>query len=606
MCHINVRIKLFLFAVFALVTTQTALAFPTGGGGCYFCSPYTFGGSTITFDLSSNDENNLAPVTFNFIEDPTNPGTGRLCLSGKIHATIVDGTGSGEATYDLLGADGSDRGVCYSNVTQSCSSISSANVGACSAEKCTYTVPTLEQAELDGTLTTLLDGRFKVDTSLPTSGPYAACTPGSTTNVCDFEVGFGFGANPVPADFFPETTTLNGDTVGANVSLYANEVCIECLPNDLGIIPGSISIKSKSETLRACEALAVKSDWCNDLQSLTGPNCIGDPSNPPIGGMNTAMGDFQNQDVSGAACVSDVASLTTLAACPTEVAIAGCGDGPGYITYPATYEQTSCGGVDGELFTYSSAQGSGSNTVNMAAIGANPDAPGYTGDNTLPPVLPSWTAIVSTPDNQVNIWDFSGTDLFRVAYIHARNNNDQVTGSIDPNTILGGSGADVLNGHDGNDVLQGGDNADQLFGDNGDDMLLGYNCTGPNANCSTFSNNGSDDDVLNGGDGNDCLDGGRGSDTATGGAGNDAFVLFGNVGNDTITDLSVSEDVVVDLTGSAAASWVQGKRGAPNVCEITTGGNSTTVTGISSKSNCESITIVNTLPAQCAGHPSSF
>jgi hypothetical protein len=620
MGYLATHIRLFFLAALTFLVIPSALAFPTGGGGCYFCSPYTFGGSTITFDLTSNDENDLAPITFNFLEDSANPGTGKLCLSGKIRATIVDDTGSGEATYDLLGADGTNRGVCYHNVTQAWDDIlddDGSLFGSCSGQKVTYTIPALET--FDATeLSALLDGRFKIDKSLLMTGPYAVCATSSPTNVCNFEVGFGFAGDPAPADFFPATTTLNGDTVVANVVLYANEVCVECGFGNFGLDSDSLALKSKSDTIRACEALSIKTDWCNDLQSLGDPSCIGDgdASNPPLGGMNTAMGDFQNQDVSGAVCITDIQDLKTLASCDSEVAIAGCGDGPGFIIYPATFEGTSCSisGNDAEMYSYSSAQGGGTSEVNLVAIGANSDAPGYAGDNTLPPVLAGWTAVVSTPDNQVNIWDFSGTDMHRVAYIHTRNNDDVVTGSLGTDNILGGSGADILNGNDGDDVLQGGDNSDELYGDNGNDLLLGYACEGPNANCSLFNNNGSEDDILGGGDGNDCLDGGRGNDSVTGGNGNDAFVLFGNTGSDTVTDYTQGEDVFVDMVGNASASWVKGSKrdGIPNVCKVTTGGNNaSTVEGINSMTSCNNITIVDVtdggaMPAQCAAHAYNF
>lgn len=613
----TMRISIFTFAVSTLLTSFSAFAFPTGGGGCYFCSPYTFGGSTITFDLTSNDQNDLAPITFNFLEDSTNPGTGKLCLSGKIRATIVEGTTTGEATYDLLGADYTNRGVCYENVTQTCTPIPGATVGTCSADKCTYTVPALNAVNVN--IAELLDGRFTVDTNLPVTGPYGAClddgdpnTPHNPPKICDFEVGFNFDGT-IPANFFPATTTLNDDIVDANIVLYANEVCVECTPEALGEISGTIALRSKSDKLRACEALVIKTDWCNDLQSSTGPNCIGDQNNPPIGGMNTAMGDFQIQDASSAICISDLADLKTLPTCDTEIAIAACGDGPGYLTYPESYELTSCVGNDGEIFYFSPAEGGGSATVNIAAIGANPDAPGYPGDNTIPQILAGWTAIISTPDNQVNIWKFSGSDMYRVAFIHGRNGNDNIDGSLGSDTIMGGSGADVITGNDGNDVLQGGDNADQLSGNNGNDLLLGYECNGPNANCSSFSNNGSDNDILNGNDGNDCLDGGRGNDTVTGGAGSDAFVLFGNPDSDTITDFSnLDGDVIVDLTGSgASAVWEQGKRGAPSVCEVSAGGNNVTIIESISKGDCEAITVLDpnagdALPSQCTGHPYTF
>ena len=619
-----------VFAVLALLGTQTVSAFPTGGGGCFFCSPYNLGGSTITFNLVSNDANGLAPITFNFLQDPIqdplnepNEKNGRLCLSGKIHATIVSDAGTGEAVYDLLGSDGSNRGVCYENVTQDCVENTNANVGpSCSQDKCTYTVPALGDVT---DVSLLLDGRFKVDLDLPVSGPYdeldtcpreiitlsdgteilGEYEPGS---VCNFAVGFGFD-NGIPPNLFPATTTLNDDTVAANVVLHSTEVCIECSPEDVGLTSGTIALKSKSDKIRACEAITIKSDWCNDLQSPGIPNCLGDPDNPPIGGMNTAMGDFQIQDTTGEICVSDIEDLKTLPSCETEVAVAACSDGPGFITFPESFGETTCtnDGSGAEIFYFSAAEGGGTAVVNMAAIGANPDAPGYAGDNTIPPILAGWAAIISTPDNQNNIWTFMYADLVKIAFMHGRNGNDDITGSMGPDTILGGSGTDTLNGGEDNDVLQGGDNSDILNGDEGDDLLLGYECNGPNANCSSFLNNGSDDDVLNGGNGNDCLDGGRGNDMLYGGADDDAFVLFGNTDNDTIADFGLGNNVIVDLTGNATATWVQGKKGLPSVCKITTGGNNAvTVDGVRDKGTCDGLTITTVLPAQCSGHPYTF
>lgn len=608
----NHLIKLIvILSVFSILNTKSLYAFPTGGGGdCYFCSAYSFGGSVITFSIKSNDNNNLAPVTFNFLEDPATPGQGRLCLSGKIQASIVQNGQTGDAVYELLGSDESNRGVCYSNVTQTCESITGADVGACGAEKCTYTIPKLGQIE---DVNTLLDGRFKVDTSDPTTstGPYEICNTAPETNICNFEVDFNFNAG-VPANFFPATKSLNGDDIEANVVLHSTEVCVECQPSNLGLVPGTAALKSKSNNLRACEALTLKADWCSDLQSATGPNCETRNSEGQltIGGMNTAIGDFQSQADNETVCASNMDNLHNLTACPKSLAVAGCSSGPGYITFPESFQQTTCAvdGSDAEIFYFSAAEGSGTNTVNLEAIGANPDAPGYVGDNTIPQILSTWTAVISTPDNHVNIWNFSGTDMHRVAFIHSRNNDDDITGSTGDDTILGGSGADTLNGHDGNDVIQGGDNSDLLNGDAGNDLLLGYDCSGPNASCAVFSNNGNDNDVLNGGAGNDCLDGGRGNDTISGGAGNDAFVMFGDTDSDTITDFNVAEDVVVDLTGGAAViNWVIGKRGAPSVCTITTGGNNViNMSNITTRSECDAITVTSTSPAQCESHPSNF
>jgi hypothetical protein len=632
-----------LFAALTLLVTQTAFAFPYSGGGCFYCAPYSAGGSLITFNLKANDDDGLPPTPFNFFPDATDSLTGRLCFSGKMNATIVQGTETGEATYELLASDGSDRGICYSNVTKTCDTISSDSImKSCSAERCTYTVPSLQTLDPLMDLTTLLDGRFKVDTSLPTSGPYDQCASNPDLNICDWEVGFDFTGD-IPPNLFPATNTLNGDPVNANVVVYTDEVCVECQPAAYGLVAGTPALKSKSDIIRSCEALALKADWCNNLaqpeplpgEPRLGPSCetTNAEGQLSIGGMNTAVGDFQKQDVAGATCVSDIGELKTLSECPTEVAIAACGDGPGYLSFPANYEANDepayCvdaeGYVDGEMFTFSSAEGGGDATVNMVAAGANPDAPGYAGDNTIPPILPTWTAIISTPDNQANIWDFSETDMFRVAFIHSRNNDDTITGSKVRDVILGGSGADTINGNDGNDVLQGGDNTDILNGDGGDDLLLGYECNGPNADCSSFLNNGSDNDELTGGLGNDCKDGGRGADNydlVDGGS--DAIVLMGNTGNDTIyhftTDTDTYDpenpgevDVIVDLTGTATVRFVRGskKDETPSVCEITTSGNNTIILDGLSQTQCNNTTVLvpgdgDTFPAQCAGHPYTF
>lgn len=70
-------------------------------------------------------------------------------------------------------------------------------------------------------------------------------------------------------------------------------------------------------------------------------------------------------------------------------------------------------------------------------------------------------------------------------------NEDQVlTGTDGPDTIVGGGGADSLSGGDDNDVLRGGPGNDSLAG-------------------------GTDDDILDGGAGDDVLNGGPGNDTAT-------------------------------------------------------------------------------------------
>lgn len=577
-----------------------------------FSAPFSLGGSIIVFDASPIDKNNLSPITFSFHKNSANPNTGRLCISGKVHATIYEGQEKGQATYELLSSDGSNTGVCYSNVTRSCTTIPNANVGAGLAEKCTYTSPAIDQV---ANVNNVLDGRFKVDTSFVADGPYADCATNPTRNICNFEVGFGFN-NPIPANFFPASTTRNDEPVNANVPLYSSEVCIEFDPATLGLDPNSDAIKSKFiSNFRVCEALAIKTNWCSDLQSATGPSCETTNAEGQLttGGMNSVLGSTLAVLDTEKVCTGSIADLKSLPGCPAAVAAVACGDGPGYVTFPESYTPTTCSVGDGEaakIFSYSAAEGGGTNTVNLKAVGAFYDAPGYIGDNTLPAIKALWTAIVSTPDNRPNEWDLSSTSLTRVAYIHGRNNDDNITGSLKGDTILGGSGADTIHGNDGNDLLQGGDNVDYLFGDNGNDLLLGYECNGINASCTSVLNKGSDDDVLNGGNGDDCLDGGRGYDTLTGGDGADAFVLYGTTNGDTITDFNTTDDKIIDLTGNTTQVTTEllTDKNNNSTCYIKTGGGSNGVLlqGITDATECGNVTITTTLPLQCSRHPGAL
>jgi hypothetical protein len=477
----------------------------------------------------------------------------------------------------------------------------------------------------NATLAGLLNGRFKVDPNYSTEDAYDICDTAPGTNICDIQTGFGV-YNNTPAfigfeNLFPAEMTLSGDMTVDGQVLFADEVRAECTLEAVGV-PSSPAVDAKSAKIFLSETLSMNASWCTDLQSAN-PDCnaFNAEGERTVGSVKTSIGDFQQQNVD-VTCVDSIADLQGLAACPTELAIATCADSTsGFMTFPQSYEwPVSCpdGSGDADLFSYSSAEGGGSSNVNLVAIGADAGAPGYTGDNTIPPVLPGWTAIVSTPDNQVNIWNFSDVDLVQVAFIHSRNNDDEITGSRFNDTILGGSGADILYGFDGNDILQGGDNADALYGDNGNDLLLGYECNSINATCGSYLNNGSDDDILNGGDGDDCLDGGRGSDIYTGGPGADAFVLFENSDTDTVIGFNGSEgDKIIDMTGSATMKWIKGsnKDGIENLCAVSTGGNNVMIMDgyNTSQGTCNSldsyivdVTAGGTLPAQCAGHPFTY
>ncbi|WP_330629344.1 calcium-binding protein (plasmid) [Thioclava litoralis] len=85
--------------------------------------------------------------------------------------------------------------------------------------------------------------------------------------------------------------------------------------------------------------------------------------------------------------------------------------------------------------------------------------------------------------------------------------------------VYGGAGNDTINTSDGNDFVDGGADNDWIQGGGGNDTLLG-------------------------GDGADGLVGGTGDDLLTGGAGVDQFIFDQGTGQDTITDFT-DEDILI-------------------------------------------------------------
>ncbi|SDR12901.1 type I secretion C-terminal target domain (VC_A0849 subclass) [Pseudomonas gessardii] len=115
--------------------------------------------------------------------------------------------------------------------------------------------------------------------------------------------------------------------------------------------------------------------------------------------------------------------------------------------------------------------------------------------------------------NGVAVSAVTGQDVHK--YITEHYNEFNTSGAKDGNdTLLGGSGDDILFGQGGNDYLDGG---------KGNDILLG-------------------------GTGNDTLIGGQGNDILIGGTGADTFIWrSGDVGNDVIKDFKASEGDRIDL-----------------------------------------------------------
>lgn len=112
--------------------------------------------------------------------------------------------------------------------------------------------------------------------------------------------------------------------------------------------------------------------------------------------------------------------------------------------------------------------------------------------------------------------------------------NDTVDGGSGNDTVFGEAGNDTVDGNSGNDTVYGGDGGDTVYGDEGDD--LGYGGDGEDAVFGWTGN-----DTLYGGDDNDVVSGDQGDDTVYGDAGDDDVggwtgndTVFGGTGNDTL------------------------------------------------------------------------
>ena len=114
--------------------------------------------------------------------------------------------------------------------------------------------------------------------------------------------------------------------------------------------------------------------------------------------------------------------------------------------------------------------------------------------------------------------------------------NDSLYGGNGDDSLVGGIGKDCLDGGNGNDTLDGGTGDDELYGSFGNDRLDGStgNDTLYGGNSKDTLEGGSGNDSLNGGNGNDRLDGGTGNDTLEGGSGNDIYVV--DTKNDVVTE----------------------------------------------------------------------
>ncbi|WP_147124173.1 calcium-binding protein [Shimia ponticola] len=137
----------------------------------------------------------------------------------------------------------------------------------------------------------------------------------------------------------------------------------------------------------------------------------------------------------------------------------------------------------------------------------------------------------------------SGQDIF-----HGGGGADNLTGGAGGDTLNGGTGGDTIAGGDDDDTLNGDDGNDFLYGEDGRDIIHG----------------GDDDDTILGGagqdnlygdDGNDSLNGGTGVDYMDGGAGND-IIYIDNFGETAIGGTGI-DTLVVDLASTSSNSNIE-------------------------------------------------
>lgn len=168
--------------------------------------------------------------------------------------------------------------------------------------------------------------------------------------------------------------------------------------------------------------------------------------------------------------------------------------------------------------------------------------------------------LVGTGDNDT-ISGFGGSDS-----IDGLGGNDIINAGIGFDTVDGGSGNDSITASDGYDEVQGGAGNDTLFGNNGNDLLNGgddNDSLNGGLGADTLNGDAGDDtlaglsgaDTLNGGIGDDVLNGNNGFDLLNGGGDNDT--LNGGLANDTLN----GDDGADQLNGQGGADLLNGGTG---------------------------------------------
>lgn len=149
-------------------------------------------------------------------------------------------------------------------------------------------------------------------------------------------------------------------------------------------------------------------------------------------------------------------------------------------------------------------------------------------------------------------------------------NDNNLQGTEDIDTLIGGDGNDTLDGLGCPDILDGGRGSDEINGGNGGDVINGAqgNDTLNGGNGNDRMNGGLGNDLMEGGNGNDRMLGGRGNDRMNGRAGND--YLVGGFGNDELRG-GANNDVIDgrqgndQIDGGNGADLLSGNIGRDNI-----------------------------------------
>ncbi|MGB0900095.1 hypothetical protein [Halocynthiibacter sp.] len=198
-------------------------------------------------------------------------------------------------------------------------------------------------------------------------------------------------------------------------------------------------------------------------------------------------------------------------------------------------------------------------------------------------------ATISYRDDLLTIETMGGTsltseDVFGAGFDGANRpmliGTNEQHGTALAETLIGGSGADVIYGNGGNDDIVGAGGANQLYGGDGNDHLTsttGADVIDGGAGNDLVQSGGGDDqitggdgdDQLYGEDGNDTLEGGLGHDRLAGGAGDDMLIggdgddiLKSKGGNDTMLGGEGDDKIVGDDNGDEI---MQGGNGADSL-----------------------------------------